>query len=99
VLPIGGATPKIEAAAQVGIKKVIVPKANAMDVLIEERYKTMVEIIYVETLDEVLQHVLLQSPKKKTLVDKLAAILPARLKSPVMDGAAAVGGPPAISGN
>src|SRR5581483_6267770 len=96
VLPIGGATPKIEAAAQVGIKKVIVPKANMNDVLIEERYRTMVEIIYVETLDEVLQHVLMQSAQKKSLVDKLAAILPARLKSPVLDGAAAVGSPPAV---
>jgi ATP-dependent Lon protease len=96
VLPIGGATPKIEAAAQVGIKKVIVPKANMNDVLIEERYRSMVEIVYVETLDEVLQHVLMQSAQKKSLVEKLAAILPARLKSPVLDGAAAVGGPPAV---
>ncbi len=96
VLPIGGATPKIEAAAQVGIKKVIVPKANMNDVLIEERYRSMVEIVYVETLDEVLQHVLMQSAQKKSLVDKLAAILPARLKSPVLDGAAAVGSPPAV---
>jgi len=93
VLPIGGATPKIEAAAQVGIKKVIVPKANAMDVLIEERYKSMVEIVYVETLDEVLQHALIQSPKKTGLVDKLTSILPARLRNPVIDGASAVGNP------
>jgi Lon-like ATP-dependent protease len=98
VLPIGGATPKIEAAAQVGIKKVIVPKANQNDVLIEERYRSMVEIVYVETLDEVLEQVLLTSPKKKSLVDKLAAILPARIKSPVLEGAAAVPPPPNISG-
>ena len=93
VLPIGGATPKIEAAAQVGIKKVIVPKANAMDVLIEERYKSMVEIVYVETLDEVLQHALVQSAKKTGLVEKLTSILPARLRNPVIDGASAVGNP------
>ena len=93
VLPIGGATPKIEAAAQVGIKKVIVPKANANDVLIEERYKSVVEIVYVETLDEVLQHALVQSPKKSSLIDKLTSILPARLRNPVIDGASAVGNP------
>lgn len=93
VLPIGGATPKIEAAAQVGIKKVIIPRANQMDVLIEERYKSMVEIVYVDTLDEVLQHVLVTSAKKTTLVDKLAAILPSRVKNPIIDGASAVGNP------
>lgn len=93
VLPIGGATPKIEAAAQVGIKKVIVPRANAMDVLIEERYKEMVEIVYVDTLDEVLKHILVAGPKKSGIVEKLAKILPAAMKNPIADGAAAVGTP------
>lgn len=93
VLPIGGATPKIEAAAQVGIKKVIVPRANAMDVLIEERYKEMVEIVYVDTLDEVLKHILVAGPKKTGIVEKLAKILPAAMKNPIADGAAAVGTP------
>ena len=92
VLPIGGATPKIEAAAQVGIKKVIVPKANMNDVLIEERYKSMVEIVYVETLDEVLQHALV-GQRKSTLLEKLAKIIPARAKNPLVDGASAVGSP------
>ena len=38
VLPIGGVTYKIEAAAKAGIKKIIIPKANLEDVLIEEEY-------------------------------------------------------------
>lgn len=92
VLPIGGVTPKIEAAAQVGIKKVIVPRANTMDVLIEERFKEMVEIIYVDSLDEVLKHVLIGSPKKATLIEKLAKILPAATKNPVV-GSGAGGAP------
>ncbi|MDR2855250.1 MAG: ATP-dependent protease LonB [Methanomicrobiales archaeon] len=55
VLPIGGVTYKIEAAAKAGIKTVIIPKANLEDVLIEEEYASMVTIIPVERLEEVLK--------------------------------------------
>ena len=55
VLPIGGVTYKIEAAAKAGIKTVIIPKANFEDVLIEEEYERMVTIIPVERLEEVLE--------------------------------------------
>ncbi|MGQ0534470.1 MAG: ATP-dependent protease LonB [Methanobacteriota archaeon] len=75
VLPVGGVTPKIEAAAKVGIKKVIIPKANMQDVLIEEAYRAKVEIIPVETLDEVLQHALV-GPKKANLLEKLMKFVP-----------------------
>ena len=92
VLPIGGATPKIEAAAQVGIKKVIIPKANMNDVLIEQRFQDMVEIVYVESLDEVLEHALI-GLRKSSLLEKLTKILPARAKNPIVDGASAVGSP------
>ncbi|MFH0967895.1 MAG: ATP-dependent protease LonB [Methanobacteriota archaeon] len=54
VLPIGGVTYKIEAAAKAGIKKVIIPRANLEDVLIEDEYKLLVEIIPVSTIEEVL---------------------------------------------
>jgi Lon-like ATP-dependent protease len=75
VLPVGGVTPKIEAAAQMGIKKVIIPKSNMMDVLIEERYRDKIEIIPVDTLEEVLEHVLMGGPKKKGLLEKLTAMV------------------------
>ncbi|MEM2935153.1 MAG: ATP-dependent protease LonB, partial [Candidatus Thermoplasmatota archaeon] len=58
VLPVGGVTAKIEAAAKAGIKKVIIPKANLQDVLIEDKYKDMIEIIPVLTLKEVLEYAL-----------------------------------------
>ncbi|MFA5862425.1 MAG: ATP-dependent protease LonB [Candidatus Thermoplasmatota archaeon] len=93
VLPIGGATPKIEAAALAGIKKVIIPKANQNDVLIEERFRSMVEIVFVETLDEVLQHAVMAGPKKASLVAKLTGMMPARAKTPVVDGASTTGSP------
>lgn len=55
VLPVGGVTFKIEAAAKAGIKTVLIPRTNINDVLIEERYKTMVTVIPVDTIDEVLK--------------------------------------------
>jgi len=45
VLPVGGVTYKIEAAALAGIKTVIIPKSNLGDVLIEDEYKDRIKII------------------------------------------------------
>ena len=50
VMPIGGATAKIEAAAEAGMKKVLIPKSNLKDVMIEKKYEEMIEIIPTETL-------------------------------------------------
>ncbi|MDO9323951.1 MAG: ATP-dependent protease LonB [Methanoregula sp.] len=55
VLPVGGVTFKIEAAAKAGIKTVLIPRTNINDVLIEERYKSMVTVIPVDTIDDVLK--------------------------------------------
>lgn len=70
VLPIGGATYKIEAAVQSGIKKVIIPKSNEADVLIEDYYKDKVEIIPVTTIAEVIEHSLV-GEDKAGIVEKL----------------------------
>ncbi|UUX91116.1 ATP-dependent protease LonB [Methanoplanus endosymbiosus] len=70
VLPIGGATYKIEAAAKAGIKTVIIPKSNLDDVLIEDRYRDMVEIIPVSTIEEVLE-IALVPEKKEDFMEKL----------------------------
>ncbi len=78
VLPIGGVTYKIEAAAQAGIKKVIIPKSNEADVLIEESYKDKVQIIPVTTISEVLEHSLLGKEKEK-LIRKLKDSASSRL--------------------
>jgi Lon-like ATP-dependent protease len=64
VLPIGGVTYKIEAAAKAGIKKVLIPTANEGDVLIEDRYRGMVEIIPVKTIEEVLTHALIPEQRE-----------------------------------
>ncbi|MDG6243827.1 MAG: ATP-dependent protease LonB [Methanolobus sp.] len=70
VLPIGGATYKIEAAARAGIKKVIIPKSNEDDVLIEEAYKDIIEIVPVTNIIEVIEHSLV-GPEKNRIVEKL----------------------------
>ena len=67
VLPIGGATAKVEAAADAGIKKVIVPKANLRDVFIEDKYKDKIEVIPVETLTDVIEHALVGKGKQNLL--------------------------------
>ena len=58
VLPIGGVTPKIEAACEAGLKKVLIPIANKKDVILEAKYKDKIEIVTVSRIEEVLQHAL-----------------------------------------
>jgi Lon-like ATP-dependent protease len=73
VLPIGGVTYKIEAAAKAGIKKVIIPRANLEDVLIEEEYKNLVEIIPVSTIEEVL-NIALEPVDRAHFLDRIKSI-------------------------
>ncbi len=74
VLPVGGVTHKIEAAAKSGCKKVIIPKANEQDVMIEDEYEEMIEIIPCSNISEVLDVALMGEPKKDSLVDRLKSI-------------------------
>ena len=74
VLPIGGATYKIEAAAKAGIKTIIIPKSNLADVLIEDRYKAMVDVIPVNDIADVLKIALVDGPEKDKFLDKIAEL-------------------------
>jgi len=78
VLPVGGVTAKIEAAAESGLKKVIIPKPNERDVLIETKYKDMVRIYPVTTIRDVLD-IALVGAKKQALLAKFSSILSARI--------------------
>jgi Lon-like ATP-dependent protease len=78
VLPVGGVTAKVEAAAEVGIKKVIVPAANVKDLMLQAKYKDKVEIIPAETFEDVLNAALLSGPRKTSLVERLASIVKKR---------------------
>lgn len=59
VLPIGGLKEKLLAAKNAGIKKVLVPKKNEKDIEeISMEIKKGLEIVLVETMEEVLRHAL-----------------------------------------
>ncbi|MGB1801870.1 MAG: ATP-dependent protease LonB [Candidatus Thalassarchaeaceae archaeon] len=75
VLPIGGVSAKIEAAVKSGIERVIIPRSNLQDVLIDEKYESMVEVLPVDSLDEVLQHALVGAEDKVSLVERLANVI------------------------
>lgn len=83
VLPVGGVTAKIEAAAEMGFKKVIIPKTNKNDVLIEDKYVSKIEIIPVETLREVLDIALL-GPRKTKLIEKLTSLAKVAKPTPTL---------------
>ncbi len=74
VLPVGGVTHKIEAAAKAGVETVIIPKANEQDVMIEEEYEEMVEIIPVSHISEVLEVALTGESEKDSLINRLKDI-------------------------
>jgi ATP-dependent Lon protease len=59
VLPIGGLKEKVLAAHRGGIKKVLIPKENAKDVReIPKRVREKLQIVTVESADEVLREAL-----------------------------------------
>ena len=76
VLPVGGGTAKIEAAAESGVTKVLIPSMNAQDVLLDSKYKDIIEVIPVSTLKEVLDNILTASPSKEGLLDNLTKFIP-----------------------
>jgi Lon-like ATP-dependent protease len=91
VLHVGAVTAKIEAAAEMGLKKVLIPRGNLKDVLLEDRYIGKIEIIPVETLADVLQHALV-GKKKDALIKRLASAIP---KNTPASLPASAGGAPA----
>jgi len=77
VLPVGGVTYKIEAAAKAGAKTVVIPAANAQDVLVEAEFREQVDIVTVSHISEVLDVALVDAVEKASLLDRLSAYAPA----------------------
>ena len=75
VLPVGGVTAKIEAAAEAGARKVLIPRANMRDVLLEDKYIGKIEVTPVDTLSDVLDNALV-GPKKSSLITRLSSLVP-----------------------
>lgn len=65
VLPVGGVKEKIIAARQAGIERIILSEENRKDIEeIAPQYLTGLEFIYVKTLQDVLQNILLDEKAK-----------------------------------
>ncbi|GAB3683848.1 ATP-dependent protease LonB [Salinarchaeum chitinilyticum] len=86
VLPVGGVTHKIEAAAKAGMDRVIIPKANEQDVMIEDEYEDMIEIIPVSHISEVLDVALIGETEKDGLVERLKSITGSTLDQQIGSG-------------
>jgi len=64
VLPVGGITPKVEAAIEAGVKEVIIPKANKGDLILDAEKEKKIKVIYAENIRDVLKSALEGSGKK-----------------------------------
>ena len=67
VLPVGGVSAKVEAAIEAGIKKVIVPKSNLKDIILDKEKANKIQIIPVDNIIEVLEVALDWKGREKTL--------------------------------
>lgn len=90
VMPVGGVTQKIEAAALAGIKTVLIPKSNMGDVLIDDSIKGMIEIIPVSNISEVFEYAmgsqrgrLIEKLKRFATEKKIGIILPESIPTPI----------------
>ena len=58
VLPVGGVSSKVEAAIEAGIRKVIVPRSNLQDIIVDKNKLDGTRIIPVDTIVDVLKEAL-----------------------------------------
>jgi ATP-dependent Lon protease len=72
VLPVGGVSSKVEAAIEAGLKKVLVPKTNMQDIIIDAKKLSQIEIIPVDDIIEVLKVALDWKGKEQILKSIIA---------------------------
>jgi Lon-like ATP-dependent protease len=89
VLPVGGVTAKVEAAADSGMRRVLIPEDNLPDLVLEARYRGMIEVIPVRTLRDVLKYALVgKESAKESLLERLAAMVHATSRTDAGTGPA-----------
>jgi Lon-like ATP-dependent protease len=72
VLPVGGVTPKIEAAIEAGLKEVIIPEQNKKDIVLSTKLRKKIKIHYAKTLVDVLE-VAFDKRKGKKVIKALSS--------------------------
>ena len=71
VLPVGGVTNKVEAAANAGLKAVILPAGNKDDVYLPKETLQRIKLIPVRTLADVLAASIKKSAKRDAIIKEL----------------------------
>ena len=71
VLPVGGVTPKIEAAIEAGIRYVIIPRSNKEDVYLNAKQAKKVKLLYASSIADVLEHALRKSRRRDAIIREL----------------------------
>ncbi|MCX6767518.1 MAG: ATP-dependent protease LonB [Candidatus Micrarchaeota archaeon] len=71
VLPVGGVTPKVEAAIEGGIATVLVPQANEGDVILDEAKMKKIRIVPVANFYDVLRHSLVPGKRTESLLARI----------------------------
>jgi Lon-like ATP-dependent protease len=71
VMPVGGITSKVEAAISAGIKKIIIPSANADDIVLPPEKMNGVTIVLANTIIDVISGALKDGKAKSTLIAAL----------------------------
>ena len=81
VLPIGGLREKTMAAYKAGIKKVIIPYANKPDLdEVDDAVKLGLEFVFAQTIEDVLEHALIDNRNEKIPLERLEQGKPRRRK-------------------
>ncbi len=71
VLPVGGISNKIEAAIEVGMKKVLIPDTNVKDIFIGKSVLKKIKVIPVKNIADVLEHALKKSSRRDAMIKEL----------------------------
>jgi len=70
VLPVGGIKEKLLAAHRIGIRRIILPKANQKDLKdVPENVRRELDVILVESIEEVLKAVLTKAPRFSSIAN------------------------------
>ncbi|MFA6035509.1 MAG: ATP-dependent protease LonB [Candidatus Micrarchaeia archaeon] len=80
VLPVGGLTAKVEAAADSGALTAIVPKSNLDDIYLGKDVRSKIKIVPVSNIVEVLGYVLKDSPQKTKLLASMTKVVSGKAK-------------------